>query len=150
MKSISYQELKSVDEIDILLGKESSYLDFCYRYEIDTINLLKNNFQLEDSLYLFALENEQFAGFVSCDRDWWEPNSFFLRELFVSPEQQGKHIGSTLIQKCIDHAKARNSKMLVTQTAHENIPMQRICESFGFKSWENPHWDGGITYKLSL
>lgn len=150
MNAISYQELKTIDELDILLGKESNYMNFCYRYKVDTINLLKNNSQLEDNLYLFALLDTAFAGFVSCDSDWWEPNSFFLRELFVSPEHQGKHIGSTLIQKCIDHAKAHNSETLVTQTAHENIPRQKICESFGFKSWKNPRWHEGVTYKLSL
>ncbi len=150
MNPTTYRKIETVDEIDILLGKESQYDDFCYRYEMDTINLLKNNFQLEDSLYLFALQDDEFAGFVSCDTDWWEPNSFFLREIFVDPEYQGKHIGSTLIQKCIDHAKAKSGKTLVTQTAYENIPMQKICESFGFMQWENPQWAEGITYKLHL
>ncbi len=150
METITYQNLTTTDELDILLGKESRYKDFHYLYETETIDLLKRNFTLVNGLYLFALHDAAFAGFVSCDTDWWEPNCFFLRELFVSPDFQGQKIGFTLVQKCIDHAKLHNAEKLITQTAHENIPMQTLCESFGFKKWDNPRWDDGINYKLSL
>jgi RimJ/RimL family protein N-acetyltransferase len=150
MDSIIYRELATSDELNILFGKESCYKDFCYRYDEDTVNLLKKNFSLVDSLYLFALQDDVFAGFVSCDIDWWEPKSFFLREIFVGSKYQGNHIGTTLVQKCIDHAKKHGAHTLVTQTAYENIPMQKLCISFGFTKWENPRWKEGITYKLPL
>jgi GNAT superfamily N-acetyltransferase len=92
----------------------------------------------------------KFVGFVSCDRDWWEDNRFFLREIFVSPDYQGQGVGRYLMQRCIDHARAHGAVELVTQTAYENIPMQQLCEKSGFVRWNNPQWTEGITYKLGV
>ncbi len=147
---MNYESVTSKSDIDQLLGKKSQYGDFEYSYGNETISLLKNNFDLPDSLYLLVKDGEKFAGFVSCDRDWWEDNCFFLREIFVDETYQGQGIGRELMARCVDHAQKRNALILVTQTAFENIPMQKLCESFGFQKWDNPRWQEGITYKLFL
>ena len=72
-------------EIDILYKKESNINGFLYKYDKDTINLLKKNFNRPDSLYIIAKENDKFVGFISIDSDWWEKNCFFIREIFVNP-----------------------------------------------------------------
>ncbi len=152
MPSFSYTVTPITDTsmIETLLGKSSHYEDFLYEYERDTIELLVRNFALPDSLYLMVTDDETFVGFVSCDRDWWEDNRFFLREIFVAPEYQGKGVGSYLMERCITHAKAHAAMELVTQTAFENIPMQQLCEKNGFVRWPNPQWSEGITYKFGF
>jgi hypothetical protein len=32
------------------------------------------------------------------------------------------------MKKCVNHAMENNAEFVVTQTAFENIPMQRLCE----------------------
>lgn len=150
MGSITYRQVATRDQLNTLVGKSSRYKDFWYQYDVETVNLLQANFSLPNGLYLFTECDSEFAGFVSCDIDWWEPGAFFLRELFVSPEYQGQRIGTTLVQRCVEHAKKNGADTLVTQTAFENVPMQTLCESLGFTQWKNPRWGEGITYKRSL
>lgn len=49
---------------------------------------------------------------------------------------------------CVEHARDKGAVGVVTETAFDNIPMQKLCEKLGFKKWENPQWKKGITYKL--
>ncbi len=148
MSSMNYSKITDPAEIDVLRGKESAFANFRYRYDEETLALLKKNIERRDSLYLLAKNGEEFAAFCSIDSDWWEPNYFFLREIFVMPGFQGQSIGETLMRKCIEHAKSNNALGVVTETAFENIPMQKLCEKLGFKKWENPQWKEGITYRL--
>jgi hypothetical protein len=41
---IIYRKVKNKEEIDILYRKSSTYNDFVYEYDIETINFLKKNF----------------------------------------------------------------------------------------------------------
>lgn len=148
--NITYKIIEDISDLDQLLGKTSTYNEFVYTYDQKTVDLLKKNFTLPDSLYLLAQESGAFAGFVSCDRDWWENNCFFLREIFVAPAYQGQGIGNSMALRCVEHARHNSADTLVTQTAYENIPMQRLCEQLGFVAWDNPQWSEGITYKLTL
>ena len=147
---MNYELVTLKSEIDQLLGKKSRHDDFEYLYGEETIELLKNNFDLPDSLYVLVTDNDKFVGFVSCDRGWWESDCYFLREIFIDPAHQGKGIGRTLVSMCIEHTRNNNAHTLVTQTAFENIPMQKLCEAFSFKEWDNPQWKEGITYKLVI
>ncbi len=147
---IAYEKITNKDEIEILRDKGSVYKDFSYKYNGETIDLLKKNFDRDKSYYLLAKNNDDFAGFISCDTDWWEDDCFFLREIFVDPNFQKQGIGKKLMNACIEHAKKNGAKFVVTETAFENIPMQKLCEELGFRKWDNPEWEEGITYKLKL
>lgn len=131
-------------EIDLLLNKSS----FNYTYDQLTIDSLKKLFKLKNSLYLLAKSGEEFVGFCSTDRDWWEDNHFFLREILVNPNYQKLGIGQQLMERCIKHAKDNSAVGVVTETANDNYPMQKLCEKLSFAKWENPQWKEGITYKL--
>jgi N-acetylglutamate synthase-like GNAT family acetyltransferase len=117
-------------------------------YDQPTLDLLKRNFKLKDSYYLIARQNNTFVGFCSIDRDWWEDNYFFIREILVEPNFQKQGIGETIMGMCIEHAKKMAATGVVTETAFENEPMQKLCAKFPFKKWENPKWKEGITFKL--
>jgi hypothetical protein len=44
MEETTYRKVKNKEEIDILYKKSSTYKDFKYEYDIETINFLKKNF----------------------------------------------------------------------------------------------------------
>ena len=144
MDNFIFSEIKNNKEIEFLRDKPS----FNYTYDQATIDSLKKHLVLKDSLYLLVQEKEKFAGFCSIDRDWWEDNYFFIREILVDFDFQKVGIGTELMKKCIEHAKKKKAAGVVTETAFENIPMQKLCRKLGFKEWNNPQWKKGITYKL--
>jgi len=144
MKQIMYSKIEDVDDIEVLRGKPS----FNYVLDDETIKLLKKNFFLEKSLYILAKEGNTFVAFCSIDNDWREDGYFFIREIVVDQNFQKQHVGHTIMNMCIEHAKKEGTKGIVTETDFKNIPMQKLCEKFGFKSWDNPEWKQGITYKL--
>ena len=150
MHTIQLFQITRPEEIGILLGRESSLHGFHYTYDHETIDLLKNNFRREGSLYLVARLDNTFAAFISTDTDWWQDNCYFIREVFVSPDFQGHGLGKLLMTKCIEHARKHRAKSILTETAFGNIPMQGLCVSLGFQSWDNPVWKEGITYRLEL
>lgn len=144
MNNITISTISDAEEIDLLRGKSS----FNYTYDKATIDSLKKHFALKDSLYLIAKKGEEFVAFCSMDRDWWEENFFFIREILVEPNFQKLGIGKELMSRCIKHAKNKKATGVVTETAFENSPMQSLCTKFDFKKWNNPQWKEGITYKL--
>jgi len=150
MNEITFAEIKDENEIDILRNRSSKYKDFIYKYEQPVIDLLKKNFKLRDSYYLIAKQNDNFVAFCSTDRDWREKGFFMIREIIVDPAFQKQGIGEKIIKMCIEHAKEKKARGVVTETAFENIPMQKLCEKLGFKKWDNSEWKDGITYKLIL
>lgn len=147
---IKYVVVTEPNNIDVLRGKISQFKNFNVAYDEETLNYLKTHLADEDSLYLIAKEGDAFAGFCSVDSDWWEDDYFFLREIFVEPTFQQRGIGLELMQRCIAHAKNMGAVGIVTETAFENVPMQKLCAKCGFQEWENPQWKEGITYKFMV
>ncbi|MDP2643097.1 MAG: GNAT family N-acetyltransferase [Candidatus Peregrinibacteria bacterium] len=112
MKTITINKITTPSTLDILLNKSS----FNYTYTQATIDMLKKNLDLKDSLYLIAKEGAEFVAFCSIDRDWWEDGYFFIREILVDPKFQKLGIGKTLMSKCIEHAKDKKAIGVVTET----------------------------------
>ncbi|MBI5414795.1 GNAT family N-acetyltransferase [Candidatus Peregrinibacteria bacterium] len=144
MDKIHYSIIRNAKELEILRNKSS----FNYTYDETTITLLKKNFTLADSLSILAKNNDEFAAFCSIDRDWWEENYFFIREILVDPKFQKQGIGEKIMDMCREHAREKKAIGVVTETDFKNFPMQKLCTKFGFQEWENPQWKEGITYKL--
>ncbi len=144
MDNIVIKTIADEKEIEYLRDKSS----FNYTYDQLTIDSLKKLFKLKDSLYLLAKSGDEFVGFCSVDIDWWENNYFFLREILVNPNFQKLGVGQQLMVRCIKHAKDSGAVGVVTETANDNFPMQKLSEKLNFTKWENPQWEEGITYKL--
>jgi len=73
---------------------------------------------------------------------------FFIREILVDKKFRWLNIWTELFDKCIIHAKKLNAIWVVTETAFDNIPTQKLCEKFWFIKWDNLEWKDWITYKL--
>ena len=138
---VEFYHLKNKDELSVLLGKKSQF---------KSLNYLRKNFSRKKSLYLFAKVDQQFAGFVSCDDNWWERNYFFIREIFVEPKFQKQGIGDVFVDKCIKHARKNRAIGIVTETDFRNTPYQKLLAKKKFKIFENPQWKEGVTLKLTF
>lgn len=147
---LEYSVITQAKDIDVLQGRTSQYRNLHVRYDEATLDYLKAHLADAGSLYLLVKEGDAFAGFCSVDSDWWEQDYLFLREIFVEPAYQQRGIGLELMQRSIAHARQAGVAGIVTETAFENIPMQKLCTKCGFTVWENKDWQEGITYKLSL
>lgn len=146
MSGLSFSTITKPEELEVLRNQSSHN----YTYDNATINLLKKNLEMEGSLYLLAKKGTQFAAFCSTDKNWWEDNYFFIREILVDPEFQKLGIGEELMKRCIDHARTNGAVGIVTETDFDNAPMKSLCSKLGFKEWDNPQWKEGITFKLML
>jgi ribosomal protein S18 acetylase RimI-like enzyme len=148
MNEVIYSKITNPEEIEILSGKTFQYNDLILSYSQKTIDLLKKNFNLKDSLYIIAKQSNEFVGFCSIDKDWWEDGFFMIREIFINPNLQKQGVGEKIMGMCIEHARNKKAVGVVTETDFRNIPMQGLCKKFNFKEMDNPHWKDGITYKL--
>jgi GNAT superfamily N-acetyltransferase len=105
VEEIVISTIKDAEEIELLRNRQS----FDYTYDNATIDLLKKNFLLDDSLYLIAKKGTEFAAFCSMDRDWWEDSYFFIREILVDSNFQKLGLGKELIERCLQHAKKKQA-----------------------------------------
>lgn len=144
MNNTTISQITDEKELELLLNKQS----YDYVFDEALVNSLKTYFKEADSLFLIAKEDSVFAAFCSMDRNWWEDNFFFIREILVDSQFQKRGIGEELMRQCMEHARNRGAVGVVTETAFENYPMQALCEKMGFVKWENQQWKEGITYKL--
>jgi len=141
---IDYKIVKDFSEFESL----SNLLYSQYSYDEKLIEELQKLFILENSLYLVAQNDGKFAGFCSIDRDWWEEDYFFIREIIVDENFRKQGIGFAMMMQCIEHAKNKGAVGVVTETAFDNVPMHGLCAKLGFKKWNNQFWKEGVTYKI--
>lgn len=147
---IQISSIQHDKEIDVLFGQKSVFRKLEIEYGKKDIDHLKKNLTHAKSLYLIAKTGNEFAGFLAVDDEWWEPNYFFIREIFVTPKHQRQKIGEKFIELSIEHAKKFDAKGIVTETDFRNQPFQNLLAKFGFRKFKNPQWDEGLTLKLSF
>ena len=70
----------------------------------------------------------------------WVGKSLYLDDLYVKEKHRGKNIGSLLMKKMMEVAKAENCKRLRLQVLHWNEPAITFYEKNGFtvdREWYN-------------
>jgi len=101
------------------MNKEKDYFN-CYLAEYD-------GEILGMALYFFAYYT-------------WVGKSLYLDDLYVKEKYRGKNIGSLLMKKMMEVAKAENCKRLRLQVLHWNEPAITFYEKNGFtvdREWYN-------------
>jgi acetyltransferase len=69
--------------------------------------------------------------------------------MIVSDSYQGRGLGTLLIERLLDVARAEKIKKLVADILPENYGMQRLCERHGFHLHLNTH-DGVVNAEINL
>lgn len=146
MGKVDFRVVKDLKELEVL----NNLLSFNYSYDDKLIEELKKLFVLDNSLYIVAESDGKFAGFCSVDRDWWEEDYFFTREIIVDENFRKQGIGFAMMTQCINHAENNGAVGVVTETAFDNDPMHGLCAKLGFKKWNNQYWKEGVTYKINF
>lgn len=59
-----------------------------------------------------------------------------IKRMRIEKEYQGKGLGKTMLEKLIQRAKELGYKRLTLDTSTNQIPAQRLYESFGFKEYK--------------
>lgn len=77
--------------------------EYAYRSRSDVKGYLSWLFRMDPGGFFIA-EEDKMAGFVACCRHWWDRElgpMGEIHELAVSPEEQGKGIGSRLLEEAL-------------------------------------------------
>ena len=90
---------------------------------------------LETPILYGAFVDDNLAGIIEGSKESWN-NRFRISNLLIFKPYRQLHIGSTLLQKMIEHAKTLNTRMVILETQSCNIPAIKCYYQNGFKiSW---------------
>lgn len=127
-----------VSHLDALVPLFDGYRQF-YEQPSDLAgarNFLETRLTNQDSVIFLARLAGEAAGFtqlypsfssVSMKRLW------ILNDLFVAPTARKHGVAQALILRAQDFAKQRGAKGLMLETAHDNLPAQRLYERLGWQ-----------------
>lgn len=137
-------------DLDALAGLFDGYRQF-YGQATDVAAaraFLDARMQRQESVILLASRAGQAIGFcqlypifssVSMRRAW------LLNDLYVHPQARGAGAGEALLEAAAAHARAAGAAWLMLQTAHDNLPAQRLYARTGWQRDAHFH-----TYLLDL
>ena len=70
-----------------------------------------------------------------------------IKRMRIEPEFQGKGLGKTILERLMVRAKELGYKKLILDTSTNQIPAQRLYESYGFKEYKRaPLYDLEMIY----
>lgn len=134
------------DELDILKEQEAHFGDIKFSYPDGYILWLKEKLKARDAMQFMAKTEEEFAGYIfGSENDSW-PGYYYLNDLFIHPDYQGRKVGTKLVNELAQSVKSLGFKGLVVQTEYENMPAREFYEALGFTKIDDP--SSGMTYQL--
>ncbi len=100
----------------------------------------EEEFQLPDSLYYFALVNDQPAGYLRLRKTkevehLLGPNTLELHRLYIDAVYQGRKIGALLIQHAIDVATSKKADWIWLGVWEKNLKAQEFYKRWGFEKF---------------
>jgi ribosomal protein S18 acetylase RimI-like enzyme len=146
---ITYTSINSPSELDVLIGNSTSFDGTTYDFSSEYLINLKENFDSPNAIHIMATnELGEFVGYIAGSERTFS-NYLFLSDLFVSPEYDNFRIGTELLDRFIDQAKAQSTDGIIVEFLEDNTSAQKLYEHSGFKQTKNPDWEG-LTYQLVL
>ncbi len=138
--------VQNPDDLNVLKDQEAHFGDLKFSYPDDYILWLKEKLKAKDAMQFMAKDGEVFVGYIfGSENDSW-PGYYYLNDLFVHPDYQGRKVGTSLVNELAQAVKGQGFKGLVVQTDFENIPAQEFYEALGFTKIDDQ--SSGTTYQL--
>jgi ribosomal protein S18 acetylase RimI-like enzyme len=129
-------------ELHVLVPLFAGYLRF-YGKPVDEARIrafLGERLQRNQSAVFLAFRGEQAVGFVQLYPAFASLSlapSWILNDLFVAPEARGGGVARALMRAAEQLARETGAAELFLQTAHDNLPAQRLYEGLGWKRDED-------------
>lgn len=148
---IIIREIKEPDNEALALIVRNSLKEFNAAkpgtvYYDDTTDHLYEVFRQPRSKYFVAELNNVIAGGGGIyPTSGLEEDTCELVKMYLSPVARGQGLGKTILQKCIDEAKALGYKKMYLETMPELKVAIPMYEKFGFKFLKGPKGNSGHT-----
>ncbi len=85
----------------------------------------------EHTLYWLALDEEKVIGYAGC---WILAGEAQITNVAISPEYQGKGVGTQLMKSMIEVAKKRGATAMTLEVRPSNASALALYKKFGLKS----------------
>lgn len=124
-------------ELHVLVPLFAGYLRF-YGKAVDEARIrafLGERLQRDESAVFLAFRGGQALGFVQLYPAFASLSlapSWILNDLFVAPEARGSGVARALMLAARQLAEDTGAAELFLQTAHDNLPAQRLYEGLGW------------------
>ena len=126
IRKITEEDLEALAEMNAQLFKETTNQQALQVFE----DSLKKGIR---EACLLAKENEEIIGAVFAEeKDTYYPTSANIKSIFVSEKWQGKRIGETLIEKCLDELKKAQIQYVTLSVDPKNKTAISLYEKYGF------------------
>lgn len=125
-------------ELPDLVPLFAAYLAF-YGKPVDVARIaafLDDRLRRNESVVYLALRGEQAVGFVQLYPAFASLSlapSWILNDLYVTPEARGSGSARALVLAAHQLARETGAAELFLQTAHDNLPAQRLYEGLGWR-----------------
>ncbi len=147
--NIVIREITSEDDPKIAAAIRSVLIEFGVpkvgtAYEDVTLDCMTETYD-EDRKVYFVVEkgNAVIGGAGISPLDNYEGNVCELQKMYFLPEARGKGIGSAMMSKCLDFAKAEGYDQCYLETMPYMDDARKLYRKFGFEGIEGPMGDTG-------
>lgn len=125
-------------------------------YEDKTLDQLYEYFQKDRAEYFVLVEGEKLLGSAGISPlDNGDPEVCELQKMYFDPSARGRGLGSQMIQKCLDFAKAQGFHTCYIETLPSMKAAQKLYQRTGFdyipeRMGDTGHYSCTIFMKKSL
>ena len=93
-------------------------------------NILKQELEKEDTVYIVAKENEEILGFAGF---WIAPDDIQITNIVVKKNERKKGIGNLLFDKLIKEAENTDKQEIFLEVNENNIFAIKLYKRFNFE-----------------
>jgi len=93
-------------------------------------NLLRSEFENENTTCIVARDGEEIVGFASL---WEPPFEIHINNIVVRKDSREKKIGTLLMKKLIEISMEKEKEEITLEVSSRNLPAIKLYEKFGFE-----------------
>lgn len=112
------------DDLEYIINNLEDFDDFWNE------NLLKSEFENENTTCIVAKINKEVIGFASL---WEPPFEIHINNIVVRKDMRNRNIGSLIMEELLSISKKKGKEELTLEVSEKNIPAIKLYEKFGFE-----------------